>query len=256
MIADPILIVSGLCKRFGGLNAVDDCSLSIGRGSITGLIGPNGAGKSTLFNLIGGQIAPDSGNIHFDDKEIQGSPPHRVARLGLSRTFQIPRELKRLTVLQNLMLVPPDQTGERLLTLFLRRRAVAAEERDIAVRAHEVLDVVGLAEKAETEAEFLSGGQKKLLELARCLMSDPKLILLDEPTAGVNPTLIRQLMETMRRIHARGITLAIIEHNMNVVMNLCERVIVLDRGRTIAEGEPEEIQRNPLVLEAYLGGGA
>jgi ABC-type branched-subunit amino acid transport system ATPase component len=252
----PILSVSKLSKRFGGVNAIDNCSFAVDRETITGIIGPNGAGKSTLFNLVGGQLRPDAGSILFDGERIEGRTPHYIARRGLSRTFQIPRELKRMTVLQNLMLVPAGQAGERVGAVFLQGRRIANEERRIEAQARVTLELVGLIDKADTEAELLSGGQKKLLELARCLMSDPKLILLDEPTAGVNPTLIRQLMETMRRVHARAITLVVIEHNMNVIMNLCGRVIVLDRGRPIADGSPDAIQKNPLVLEAYLGGAA
>jgi neutral amino acid transport system ATP-binding protein len=180
--------------------------------------------------------------------------PHAVARLGLRRTFQIPRELKRMSVLENLMLVPEGQFGDRILSVVLPDARVREEERANAAAAREVLQMVGLETKADAPAALLSGGQKKLLELARCLMSRPRLMLLDEPTAGVNPTLIRDLMDVMRQVHASGITLLIIEHNMNVVMELCERIVVLDRGHVIAAGTPSEIQENRQVLDAYLGG--
>lgn len=249
-----ILETKALSRRFGGLQAVDGCELAVRTGSITGLIGPNGAGKSTLFNIVSGFIKPDSGEILLCGQRIDGLSAYEVARRGLRRTFQIPRELKQMSVLENLMLVPEGQFGDRLWSVVLPGARVRQEEQDNEAAAREVLKTVGLAEKADIPAAQLSGGQKKLLELARCLMSRPRLVLLDEPTAGVNPTLIRQLMKVMQKVHASGITLLIIEHNMNVIMELCEHVIVLDRGHVIAAGTPEEIQQNNQVLDAYLGG--
>jgi neutral amino acid transport system ATP-binding protein len=251
---NAILEIAGLNRRFGGLQAIDRCEFSVRKGSITGLIGPNGAGKSTLFNIVSGFLKPDSGEVRFEGRRIDGMAPHAVARLGLRRTFQIPRELKRMSVLENLMLVPEGQFGDRILSVVLPDARVREEERANAAAAREVLQMVGLETKADAPAALLSGGQKKLLELARCLMSRPRLMLLDEPTAGVNPTLIRDLMDVMRQVHASGITLLIIEHNMNVVMELCERIAVLDRGHVIAAGTPSEIQENRQVLDAYLGG--
>jgi neutral amino acid transport system ATP-binding protein len=251
---NAILEIAGLNRRFGGLQAIDRCEFSVRKGSITGLIGPNGAGKSTLFNIVSGFLKPDSGEVRFEGRRIDGMAPHAVARLGLRRTFQIPRELKRMSVLENLMLVPEGQFGDRILSVVLPDARVREEERANAAAAREVLQMVGLETKADAPAALLSGGQKKLLELARCLMSRPRLMLLDEPTAGVNPTLIRNLMGVMRQVHASGITLLIIEHNMNVVMELCERIVVLDRGHVIAAGTPSEIQENRQVLDAYLGG--
>lgn len=249
-----ILEVRSLSKRFGGMQAVNGCSLRIAAGSITGLIGPNGAGKSTVFTLISGFLRPDAGEILFDGHRIEGLPAHRVARLGLVRTFQTPRELRDLSVLENLMMVPRPQFGESLAgVMLLGSRRVRREEQEIEQRALEVLRTVGLDHQARRRAADLSGGQKKLLEIARCMMCQPRLALLDEPTAGVNPSLINDLVEMIRLLHAGGVTIVIIEHNMNVVMRLCEHVIVLDRGEVMCEGTPEQIQRDERVLAAYLG---
>ena len=249
-----ILEVRSLSKRFGGMQAVKDCSLRIAADSITGLIGPNGAGKSTVFTLISGFLRPDAGEIVFAGRRIDGLPPHRVARLGLVRTFQTPRELRELSVLENLMMVPRPQFGESLTgVLLFGSRRVKREEREIEQQALDVLRTVGLEHQARRRAADLSGGQKKLLEIARCMMCRPKLALLDEPTAGVNPSLINDLVEMIRLLHASGVTIVIIEHNMNVVMRLCEHVIVLDRGEVMCEGTPEQIQRDERVLAAYLG---
>lgn len=249
-----VLETKALSRRFGGLQAIDRCELAVRAGSITGLIGPNGAGKSTFFNIVSGFIKADSGEILFGGQRIDGLNAYEVALRGLRRTFQIPRELKQMSVLENLMLVPERQFGDRLISVLLPGARVGQEERVNEATAREVLETVGLAEKADAQAGQLSGGQKKLLELARCLMSRPKLMLLDEPTAGVNPTLIRHLMKIMRKVHASGVTLLVIEHNMNVIMELCERVIVLDRGHVMATGTPLDIQQNKQVLDAYLGG--
>ncbi|MGG7582076.1 ABC transporter ATP-binding protein [Rhizobium sp. Nf11,1] len=249
-----ILEIKDVSRRFGGLQAVNKCRFSVRAGSITGLVGPNGAGKSTLFSLVSGFVRPDSGEVLFDGNHIEKLSAHDIARLGLRRTFQIPRELKQMTVLENLLLVPEGQFGDQVRSVLLPGKRVRDEERINLQKAQGVLEMVGLGEKAQHPAALLSGGQKKLLELARCLMADPKLLLLDEPTAGVNPTLIRHLMAVLRRIHASGVTLLIIEHNMTVIMELCERVIVMDRGQVIAAGTPVEIQSNKEVLDAYLGG--
>jgi branched-chain amino acid transport system ATP-binding protein len=250
-----ILSVQDLVKDFGGLRAVNHCTLEVKRGTITGLIGPNGAGKTTLFNLISGFYRPDSGRVYFDGDDITGLPPHRIFHKGLCRTFQIPREHKSMTVLENLMLVPPHQIGERFWNPLLRPWAVSKQEAKVRDKALEVLEFVTLDHLKHEYASNLSGGQKKLLELARTLMADPKMILLDEPAAGVNPTLMGKIREKIVQLNReRGITFLLIEHDMPLVMGLCNPVIVMNQGAKLAEGPPEIIKSNPEVLEAYLGG--
>ncbi len=250
------LILRGvrLIKDFGGLRAVDEASFEVQKGTITGLIGPNGAGKTTLFNLITGFLRPDAGQVFFRGQEITGWPPYRVFHLGLARTFQIPREHRLMTVLENLMLVPPGQGGERFWNNWLRPGLVQAQEEAIRAKALGVLEFVELAHLKNEFAGNLSGGQRKLLELARVLMADPLLILLDEPGAGVNPTLMRKLASKIEELRNRGITFLIIEHDMDLVMRLCNPVIVMSEGKRLAEGTPEEVRKDPRVLEAYLGG--
>jgi branched-chain amino acid transport system ATP-binding protein len=248
-----ILEIMNLTKGFGGLRAVNGCTLSVAEGSITGLIGPNGAGKTTVFNLVTGLLRPESGRVRLRGHPIIGLPPYRITRLGVTRTFQIPRELGRLTVLENLLLFAGRQAGERLEVALLARRRFLREERGLRVRAQEVLDLVELGHHAEEYAARLSGGQKKLLELARALMADPALILLDEPGAGVNPTLMKRLVEAIRAENARGRTFLVIEHNMDLVRAICHPVIVMSQGRKLAEGSFEEIRQNEEVLEHYFG---
>ncbi|MCX7961933.1 MAG: ABC transporter ATP-binding protein [Burkholderiales bacterium] len=250
---EPLLLVQGLAKSFGSLVAVDGVDLAVREGTITGLIGPNGAGKTTLFNLIAGTLAPSAGTIVFRGERIEGEPPDRIFRRGLARTFQIPRPFPQMTVLENLMLVPLAQSGERFWNNWLRPGAVAREERAARARAMEVLDFCALAEKAQTPAGQLSGGQLKLLELARVLMIEPKLILLDEPAAGVNPALIETLLERILALHRRGVTFFIIEHNMDVVMRACDPVVVMAQGRVIYAGSGEGARRDRRVLDAYFG---
>ena len=254
--AGPLLRVEDVHKAFGGLIAVDGASFAIRRGTISGLIGPNGAGKTTLFNLISGFLPPDRGRVVFDGEDITGRRPHRVFLAGLCRTFQIPREFKELTVLENLMVVPPNQLGERLWAPWVRARAIRAEEAEIRDKALGVLDLLKLGALASAPARTLSGGQKKLLELARALMGDPAMLLLDEPGAGVNPTLMKELSRAIQQLVAeRGVTVLLIEHDMDLVMGICDPVIVMSQGRTLAEGTPDAIRRDPRVLEAYLGSG-
>ncbi|WP_210411726.1 ABC transporter ATP-binding protein [Rhodoferax sediminis] len=250
----PVLEVGDLVKEFGGLRAVDGVSFTLAAHTITGLIGPNGAGKTTLFNTIAGVHRPSSGSISFLGRRIGGLPPHRIFHAGLVRTFQIPRPFAGMTVLENTMLVPAGQAGERFWNNWFARSQVRAQERAGRERAREVLDFVGLERLSGEYAKNLSGGQQKLLELARVLMAEPQLILLDEPGAGVNPTLLVTIMDKLRELHARGITFLIIEHNMDLIMNLCNPVLVMAQGRLLMEGPPEVVRNDPRVLEAYLGG--
>jgi len=252
-VAEPLLAVRDVVKRFGGVTALAGCSLDVAAGTITGLIGPNGAGKTTLFNVVSGLIAPDGGSISLGGVRIDGRSGHAVARLGLARTFQIPRPLARMTVLENLLVYAPDQVGERLRSLATHPRAIARQEHTIRDRAHELLAFMDLAHLAEQPAAALSGGQKKLLELARVLMGNPRIVLLDEPGASVNPALMRALVARIRHLHARGITFLVIEHDMDLVTELCDPVIVLAEGRRLLEGPFALVRRDPRVLEAYLG---
>ena len=250
---DTLLLAQGLCKNFGGLKAVNHADIAVQRGSITGLIGPNGAGKTTLFNLLSNFIKPDQGRVLLEGQPIQSLSPHRIAQQGCVRTFQVARVLSRLTVLDNMLLATPGQTGEQFWQLWLQGGQIRREEQHNRERARELLASVGLAAKAQDYAGTLSGGQRKLLEMARALMTNPKLILLDEPAAGVNPTLIGQICEHILRWNQQGISFLIIEHNMDVIMSLCHHVWVMAEGSNLANGTPEEIQQNPRVLEAYLG---
>ena len=251
--ADSLLKATGLSKSFGGVKAVNNARIEVDRGSITGLIGPNGAGKTTLFNLLSNFIKPDRGSILFDNQSINDLPPHKIATKGFIRTFQVARVLSRLSVLENMLLATPNQTGENFFKVWFQQGKLRAEEKANQERAMAILESVGLAAKAQDYAGALSGGQRKLLEIARTLMANPKLVLLDEPAAGVNPTLIEQICEHIVDWNRQGISFLVIEHNMDVIMSLCDRVWVLAEGTNLAEGTPEEIQNNESVLEAYLG---
>ncbi len=250
----PILVARDVVKAFGGIRAVDGCSLEVLPGTITALIGPNGAGKSTFFNLVAGLFQADGGAIWFRGKRIDGLPAHAIVRRGLVKTFQIPRELRNLTTLENLMVAAPPAPGEHLWDLFVRPAAVRKEESDVIGRAEAVLSKVGLLKLRDEYAKNLSGGQKKLLELARALMASPRMILLDEPVAGVNPTLQKELLAIIEGMKAQGITFFLVEHDMDVVMKRTDWIIVMHQGRTLAAGRAAEIRANPAVIESYLGG--
>jgi len=248
-----LLSAKGLSKSFGGIRAVNNAYLDVPQGSITGLIGPNGAGKTTLFNLLSNFIRPDKGEVFLDGQPIHQLPPYQIALKGCVRTFQVARVLSRLTVLENMLLASPGQTGENFLKVWFQGAKIRQQEQENRLKALHILDSIGLGEKAQDYAGALSGGQRKLLEIGRALMTEPKLILLDEPAAGVNPTLIAQISDHIIEWNRQGITFLIIEHNMDVIMSLCHHVWVLAEGTNLADGIPSEIQKNERVLKAYLG---
>ena len=249
-----IFEAEGVVKRFGGIHAVDRASLGVREGSITALIGPNGAGKTTFFNVITGFYKPDAGSAMFLDNGILGRPPHSIAQLGMIRTFQITKALARMPVIDNMMLGAQDQPGESLAGVIFRPAASRRREKEIRGQALDLLETFNLAKLADDYAGTLSGGQRKLLELARALMAKPRFLLLDEPMAGINPTLGRRLLDHMQRLRTEfGVTFLFIEHDMDVVMNHADRVIVMAEGRVIAEGEPHEVRSDQAVIDAYLG---
>jgi len=254
--ARPVLSAKNVVRRFGGITAVGDVSFDVRQGEILGLIGPNGAGKTTMFDLLAGSVAPTSGEITLNGAPVAGEAAHRRIGRGLGRTFQIPRPFPNLTLLDNVMLAAQDQAGERLLSNFLRPWKVAEQERAAHAKAMELLELVHLTRLAHEPARVLSGGQRKLLELARVMMADPALILLDEPAAGVNATLLETIIDRIRDINQRGVTFLLIEHNIDMVTRLCHRVLVMASGQLLCEGTPEEVARDPRVIEAYLGGAA
>jgi branched-chain amino acid transport system ATP-binding protein len=241
----PLLEATGLAKAYGGIRAVRDCSFSVAAGSITALIGPNGAGKTTAFDLINGIVMPDAGTVLFDGRDVTGRLPHHLTRLGMSRTFQLTRDLADLTVLENMVVSSPAK-GLRAL---VGNRVLHAEEQ----RAMELLDFVGIASLVAENAKKLSYGQKKLLEFASVLMSDPRLVLLDEPAGGVNPALLERIVDRIRQLNATGVTFLIVEHNMDVVMQLSDSIVVMAHGEVLTRGTPEQIQNDNTVLDAYLG---
>lgn len=252
-----MITTRNLTKRFGGFTAVDDVSIEIRKGSITGLIGPNGAGKTTLFNIIAGELSPTSGDVFLEDAPITGLEPHELFARGLLRTFQIAHEFASLTVRENLMMVPGGQTGEKLWSTWFERRRIAAEERAIGERADEVMEFLTLSHLAGERAGNLSGGQKKLLELGRTMMTDARLVFLDEVAAGVNRTLLKTIAEAILRLNReQNYTFCMIEHDFPLISELCDPVIVLAEGRVLAEGNASDIRSNEQVIEAYLGRNA
>ncbi len=251
-----MITVKNLRKSFGGLHAVDNASLEIASGSITGLIGPNGAGKTTLFNIIAGVHKPDAGQVTLDGVDITGMPPHELFNKGLLRTFQIAHEFSSLTVRENLMMVPGNQSGENLIDAWFRPKKVWEEEATIKAKANEVIDFLQLSHVADERAGNLSGGQKKLLELGRTMMVDAKIVFLDEVGAGVNRTLLNTIGDAIIRLNQeRGYTFCMIEHDMDFIGRLCDPVIVMAEGAVLAKGTVEEVKANEDVIEAYLGTG-
>jgi len=249
-----LLQADDVAKRFGGLAAVDGASLTVQERSITALIGPNGAGKTTLFNIFSGFIRPERGSVLLNEVRIDGRPPHAVNRRGLVRTFQTPRALRRMSVLENVLLAAPHQPGERLWRLVATPGSVRRREREIEEQARELLRLVRLDGLAQEYAGTLSGGQRKLLEFARALMTGPRIVLLDEPMAGVSPPLAIQLLDHMRTLREeRGLTFFLVDHDLEMVMSVSDHVIVMNEGRVIAAGTPDEVRADPLVVDAYLG---
>jgi branched-chain amino acid transport system ATP-binding protein len=250
-----MLEVRAVSRHFGGIKAVDRVSLTVRRGEIVGLIGPNGAGKTTLFNLVAGTAKASSGEIVLDARRIDGEGAHRRLARGLGRTFQIPRPFPDMTLLENLLVAAQGQTGERILASWFKPRQVGREEHGNLDRALALLDFVTLAKLAHEPARVLSGGQRKLLELARVMMAKPAVVLLDEPAAGVNPSVVETIMSRVAELNRQGITFLIIEHDMDLIARLCAHVFVMAGGRNLAEGTPAEVVGDARVIEAYLGGG-
>lgn len=256
MQSSSLLVAREVTKVFGGNRAVDGVSFALERGAIGGLIGPNGAGKTTLFNCLAGHLKPSGGTITLDGQDITGASPARAFAAGLARTFQIPRPFPQMTVLENVMLAPRGQLGERFWANWLRPGAVAAQERRTRDASRHWLDFVGLSALEGQPASVLSGGQRKLLELARVMVAEPTLVLLDEPGAGVNPALLDQIVDKVAALNRQGVSFLIIEHNMDLVASLCRPVMVMAQGQLLTQGDAEAVLRDPRVVEAYLGEAA
>lgn len=257
MIKKKILNIRNLAKNFGGLHAVRGVSFDIELGSILGIIGPNGSGKSTIFNMIAGAIKPSSGKIIYSGEDITGLAPYKLYEKGLIRTFQLSQEFPKLTALENLMVAGIDQPGENFFMNWFAVKKVMRREREVLERAEDTLEFLGLTHLRDELAGNLSGGQKKLLELGRTMMSDARLILLDEPGAGINPTLMLKVINMIHRLNQeRGYTFCIIEHDMDLIASLCERTIVLVEGKILTEGSMEALRKDERVIDAYFGGGA
>ena len=256
-MSENILEINNLSKYFGGLAAVSDCSIKVKRGTITGIIGPNGSGKTTLFNLIAGNLKPSEGNVLFQDEDITGIPSYELFSKGLLRTFQIAHEFTNLTVLENLMMVPGNQSGEKLTNALFNPKIVNQEEVKIKEKALEVIEFLNLKQLSKELAGNLSGGQKKLLELGRTMMVDAKLVLLDEVGAGVNRTLLKDIGSAILRLNKeKGYTFCMIEHDMDFINRLCDPVIVMSEGSVLFKGTSDEVKNNEQVIESYLGRGS
>jgi branched-chain amino acid transport system ATP-binding protein len=248
-----LLEARNLTKEFGGLRALDTLDVEIEEGSLVGIIGPNGAGKTTLFNCITGVLEPDDGTIVFGDENVTGYRPYELARRGMVRTFQLTRELKSMTVTENVRLAAPDHPGERTVHAIRHSDAMQRREQEIAERAAELIEQFELDHLADEYSSNLSGGQRKLLELARALMLDPELLMLDEPFAGVNPTLTNRIVDHIRRLNDEGMTVVLIEHELETLTRLVDQLVVLAQGRLLTTGKPKEVLQNERVIEAYLG---
>jgi ABC-type branched-subunit amino acid transport system ATPase component len=252
-MAEPLLKIHDIAKRFGGVTALNGASLEVEAGAIFGLIGPNGSGKSTLFDVITGFTAADRGAVAFAGRTLERLAPYQIARLGIVRTFQTTLCPRRMTVMENMLLAPQRQVGDSVANVFLRPGDVRRQEAENIERARALLRIVNLADKSDDYAGSLSGGQRKLLALAQALMAEPRLVLLDEPVAGVNPKLIGEIADVIRRLREEGQNFLIVEHNMHFIRSICDRVAVLDLGKVIAEGAADDVLSREGVLEAYLG---
>jgi ABC-type branched-subunit amino acid transport system ATPase component len=253
-MAEAVLRIEELSHSFGGIQAVNGCSFALEGGCLGALIGPNGAGKTTVINVVAGALEAQAGRVHFGGVDITGWPTHRVASLGLIRTYQISREFAGLSVIENLMITAPRQDGERVWNALFRPNLCRRQDAVLAEKAHSILAEFGLFGLRDEYARHLSGGQKRLLELARAVMAEPVLLLLDEPMAGVNPALLENLCEHLLRLREAGVSMLLVEHNLGVVDQICDHVIVMDCGRTLATGRMEDLRKNPEVVRAYLTG--
>ena len=253
--SETVLEVENLRKEFGALVAADDATFDVERGTITGLIGPNGAGKSTIFNLISGFYEPDAGSVRLNGDDVTGIEPYKIANKGLIRTFQTPRKLEGMTVREAMLIGPQRQPGESFHKLFTAPGAVGERERANMADVERILEEFEIDHLARQPATDISGGQMKLVELARAMLAEPEILLLDEPVAGVNPTLANKLADQIRRLHEQGTTFLLIEHDMSFIMSLADPIVVLDQGSVLMEGTPEEVRTDERVADAYLGGG-